>query len=398
MSESPRILQIFNDYLEPGGEKAAVEYISEALSRVYPVERCTFSSHAWKGAGAPPAWKQAMWMMRNPASIAHLREMHASRKTNLWLVNNVFPVGSAGIFQEALKLGVPILYYIHNFRPFSVNGYLWAGDALAPGGLKRGFWKEIANGAWQNSKIKTAWFAMVLHAAHRLGWFKAIKGWIAISDFMRQSFIQAGVPGDQIFTVPHFWRPSPEPVWKDDGYFLFLGRLITEKGLEVLLRAWDYVEETLGQNAPRLFIAGGGPLEEEMRERCDEMRCVRFLGYVTGARKQELISGCSAMIAPSIWWEPFGLVTYEAYDQAKPMLAARSGGLIETVVDGKTGFLHEPGNARQLAEQVIRLHRERELRREMGQAGRAWLLEHGSESLWMTRMQRAISYAIESKS
>ncbi len=47
------------------------------------------------------------------------------------------------------------------------------------------------------------------------------------------------------------------------------------------------------------------------------------------------------MLAPSVWWEPLGLVTYEAYDYGKPMLAARSGGLSETVVAGLTGFLHE---------------------------------------------------------
>jgi len=391
-----RILQIFNAYLEKGGEEAVVDRISELLHREFPVETCAFSSHAWQGPDAPPVWKQAAWMLWNPASLRKLREIQASWGANLWIVHNVFPVGSAAIFREALIQRVPVLYYIHNFRPFSVNGYLWAGDALAPEGLRRNYWPEIRHGAWQDSRIKTAWFAFVLHAMRGMGWFRAIKGWIAISEFMRQCFIEAGVPAEDIFTVPHFWKARPEPSLRDDGYFLFLGRLITAKGLGVLFEAWRYVEEALGESAPRLIIGGMGPLEAEVRKASAASRRVEFAGYVSGEEKSGLIAGCAAMLAPSLWWEPLGLVTYEAYDYGKPILAARSGGLTETVIDGSTGLLHTPGAARELADQVIRLHREPGLRREMGARGRSWLVEHAGEALWLERIQKAMSHVITS--
>lgn len=398
MNTPPRLLQIFNEYLEKGGEESSVNRIFEMLGGIYPTERCTFSSRDWMGADAPAVWKQAAWMFYNPGAIRQLRAVQERHHADLWLVHNVFPVGSAAVYREAKRLRVPILYYVHNFRPFSVNGYLWAGDSLAPGGLRRRFGKEIAAGAWQNSRIKTAWFAFVLHAMHRLGWFEAVTAWVAISEFMRQRFIEAGVPAERIFTVPHFWcaMESPPPP-RDDGYFLFLGRLITAKGIRVLFDAWTLVEQALGDRAPRLIIGGAGPMEAEVRQRCASQPLVKFVGHIGGRAKAELIADCSAMVAPSLWWEPLGLVTYEAYDFGKPMLAAASGGLTETVIDGETGLLHQPGSASELAAQVIELHRDPARRAAMGARGREWLLANANEELWLSRFSTAVAYALDVK-
>ncbi len=393
-----RILSIFNKYIERGGEEVAVEEICAALAR-HPAEfeprELLFHSADWRREPVPSVWKKARWFVRNPTSIARLRESQSALRADCWLAHNLFPVGSAAIYREALRLGVPMIQYLHNYRPFSVSGYLWDGEKLAPGGLRGSFWQEIRAGAWQDSQLKTAGYAVVLKAMHALGWFEAVKSWVAISEFMRQRFIEAGVPAERIFTAPHFWRAMESPpAPRDDGYFLFLGRLITAKGVRVLFEAWALVEEALGSRAPRLVIAGAGPLEGSVRECCGRRERVEFAGHVSGEKKAELIAGCSAMVAPSIWWEPLGLVTYEAYDFQKPMLAAASGGLTETVVDGETGLLHEPGNARQLAEQVLALHSDPGRRAAMGANGRAWLVGNTNEALWLQRFDRAVEYAL----
>ena len=121
---------------------------------------------------------------------------------------------------------------------------------------------------------------------------------------------------------------------------------------------------------------------------------VEFRGLVGGSEKHGLLAGCRAMIAPSLWWEPLGLVTYEAYDHGKPMLAARSGGLTETVVHGETGLLHEPGNAAELARQVIELDASPQRRIEMGRAGRGWLLENTNERDWLEKFTSVVAHAV----
>jgi len=389
-----RLLQVFNQYLERGGEEASVERIFQLLSSSVEIHRCAFQSHSWTGPDPPPAWRQAMLMIRNPSSLEILRREHEISHADAWLVHNVFPVGSASIYREALKRRIPIIYYVHNFRPFSVNGYLWAGEEIAEAGLRKNYWQEIRHGAWQGSIAKTAWFAFVITLMHRMGWFKAVKAWVAISDFMRDKFIEAGIPAEDIFTVRHAWRPmDAPPSQRDGGYFLFLGRLIPAKGIRVLFDAWRIIRKELGDRAPRLTIAGAGPSEAWVREQTAENPLVEFRGSVSGSEKHELLAGSRAMIAPSIWWEPLGLVTYEAYDYGKPMLAARSGGLTETVVDGETGFLHESGNAAELARQVIELDGAPERRVEMGRAGRAWLLGNTNEQDWLRKFSRVVAHA-----
>ena len=64
-----KVLSIFNHYRERGGEAAAVNAICRSLKEVAEVEQCEFLSADWSGKNAPTPWKQAWWMLRNPASL-----------------------------------------------------------------------------------------------------------------------------------------------------------------------------------------------------------------------------------------------------------------------------------------------------------------------------------------
>jgi glycosyltransferase involved in cell wall biosynthesis len=393
-----KTLQIFNQYLEKGGEEASVDRIWNNLGETVELERCMFTSKTWTGHTAPPIWKQALWTVHNPGSLRQLREVHDRFRPDCWLVHNVFPVGSAGVYNLACRLEMPVTYYIHNFRPFSVNGYLWANDALAPGGLKRNYWQEIRHGAWQESRVKTAWLASILTGMHALRLFRCVRSWIAISHFMKGKFVEAGVPEEDIFVIPHFWNPLPQPPSEPEGdYYLFLGRLVTQKGVRVLLSAWEILRGEMGAECPRLVIGGPGPLADEVAAAAEGSEKIEFVGEVHGDEKHRLLSGCRALLAPSIWWEPLGLVAYEAYDYGKPLLAADSGGLVEAVQPGESGLLHEPGHARALAEDILRINADPGQRREMGRAGREWLLENTGRDQWLERVRQALRHCVRLK-
>ncbi len=395
MSAPAGILSIFNRYLERGGEETAVEQIGAALERQpdwFTHQQLLFESAEWKREPAPPAWKQAAWMFRNPQSLSRLRAAHAAARADCWVLHNVFPVGSAAIYAEARRLGVPIVQFIHNFRPFSVNGYLWDGERLAPEGLHGSFWAEIRAGAWQGSRAKTAWFAFVLKMTRWLGWWRSVRAWIAISEFMRERFIEAGVAPETIFTLRHFHRMQALPTSgaSPDRYVLFLGRMIAAKGVRVLLDVWAQLEARHGAAIPELRLAGDGPLASWVAAEAHRRPRVRYLGVVSGEEKTAQLAGCEALVAPSIWWEPLGLVAYEAFDFAKPVLAARSGGLTELIVDGETGWLHEPGAVGQLAEQVMALHSQPARAAEMGRRGRVWLEVNAREEDWLVRFREIV--------
>jgi glycosyltransferase involved in cell wall biosynthesis len=392
-----KILNIFNNYLEPGGEAVAVKGICDSLSRVVDLRSCEFSSADWTGPDAPAVWKQALWMIHNPKSIKRIKQFQSSFQPNAWLVHNIFPVGSAAIYPEAKRLGVPIIQYIHNFRPFSVNGYLWACNRVALGGLCKNYWEEIRCAAWQNSRIKTAWLAFVLLLGHQRGWWRSVGAWIAISDFMREKFISAGVPAEKIFTLRHFWRPKPDSSPSNGKYYLFLGRLTEAKGINVLLDAWEILERRDGVSTPDLLIGGDGPLKTAVASRAGQMRHVKYAGQLAEEDKNRALNEARAVIVPSVCWEALGLAAYEAYDHSRSVLAARSGGLSEIVVEDETGLLHEPGNAQQLADQVKELETDRSRIQEMGRAGRRWLEQNAGEAEWQRGFRAIAERAINKR-
>jgi glycosyltransferase involved in cell wall biosynthesis len=349
-----KILQIFNQYRFRGGEEMWVDGMAELLGDSAELDELRFSSKDWVGVNAPSPLKQICLMGDNPASRAALRERVASFKPDVLLFHNVIPVGSFGLFKEAKSLEVPVLYYMHNFRPFSPSGTMWDGEKMVDAALRGNPWPEILSGAWQGSRIKTAILAWHLHRTRKKGLLDMVDRWIAPSAFMRDKFIAAGVPAEKISLVRHCWGAgTEEPATEEGTQYLFLGRLVSEKGVHLLLDAWTELEATLGEACPKLCIAGTGPEEELLRQRGKLLKTLSMPGFVSGEEKAQLIRTCRAMLIPSICWESLGLTAYEAYAASRPVIAARAGALEETVTDGVTGWLHEAGSAKDLARAII---------------------------------------------
>jgi glycosyltransferase involved in cell wall biosynthesis len=380
----------------------ATDQINSVLSREHAVRQCHFASSDWKSGDAPTIWRQPFLMWRNPEALARITEVHKQLRPDLWLVHNVYPVASAAVYELARNLGVPVMYFGHNFRPFSVNGYCWAGRRLAPQGLHGNYWPEVLAGSWQSSRLKTAIFAQVLRKLRASGWLNSIKAWVAISDFMRARFIEAGVPAERVFTLRYSWDLLNQnaAVFEDNGSVLYLGRLSNEKGIPVLLEAWQKFRATQPSNSQlsHLVIAGEGPLQHIVEKAAAADPTIRFEGYVAGDRKAELLRSCRVVVVPSVWWEALGLVVYEAYDFSKPVLAARSGGLTETVTDQQTGLLHEPGNADELARHLRLMDDEPAQAKAWGGQGRAWLEKNTTPSDWLERFNIIANFAVHGRS
>jgi glycosyltransferase involved in cell wall biosynthesis len=161
---------------------------------------------------------------------------------------------------------------------------------------------------------------------------------------------------------------EPRPYAGETPRLLCVGRLIPIKGHLVLLRAFADARREVPDLA--LDIAGRGPLEPALKALARELDvtdAVRFLGYV--APVQRAIEQASIVVVPSMG-EGFGMVALEAMERARPVVAAAIGGLGELVEDGVTGFLVPPGEAEPLRDAIVRLARDPELCRRMGEAGR----------------------------
>jgi len=135
---------------------------------------------------------------------------------------------------------------------------------------------------------------------------------------------------------------------------MFVGRLVSEKGVDVLLRALAILASR--GKRPVTTIAGDGPSRAELEAMTAELSLsnhVTFVGTKTGAALAELLNQHKIMVVPSTWEEPFGIVALEGIACGCMVVAARSGGLPEAV--GPCGKLFPKNDHAALADDLALL-------------------------------------------
>ncbi len=146
----------------------------------------------------------------------------------------------------------------------------------------------------------------------------------------------------------------------------FLGRLVPEKGVQVIIEALPLIMER--HPGVLLVVAGRGPYEEELRrlaERRGVAGHVKFIGFVDDLGRNRLLAEASVAVFPSIY-EPFGIVALEAMAAGTPVLVSDTGGLSEIVSHGIDGLKVPPGRADLLARYVLELLDRPDLARKLG--------------------------------
>jgi sugar transferase (PEP-CTERM/EpsH1 system associated) len=155
-----------------------------------------------------------------------------------------------------------------------------------------------------------------------------------------------------------------------------VGRFVEPKGYSYLLEA---MVELRKQNSNiRALLVGDGSLRLAMEEKAETLDLPDILVF-TGIRRDVpmILALLDVFVLPSLW-EGLPIALLEAMAAGLPVVATRVGGVPEVVVDGVTGFLVPPRDPQALADAILRLLRDPDLRRRMGEAGHARVAEHFS--------------------
>lgn len=268
-------------------------------------------------------------------------------------VHNVFPLLSPSVVAACADVGVPAVVTLHNYQQVCPTGTLHRQGRVCiecPGRLPL---PAVRHGCYRDSRLATVPVAAGMVVA-RGRWWPAVTRFLCISAAQREILVRHGMPASRL-TVKHNFVPDPGVRRAGTGeHVLFLGRLTEEKGVRVLMAAWDRLTARGGIGLP-LVLAGTGPLEDEVtrwaRARPNALR----LGLRTPEQCRELVARAAAVVVPSTWLETFGLVAVEGMAAGVPVVAAGHGALAELVQDGVTGLLHRPGDPGSLADELRRL-------------------------------------------
>jgi glycogen(starch) synthase len=196
---------------------------------------------------------------------------------------------------------------------------------------------------------------------------------------------ECGIPLERIAVIPNAldaeeFRPaSREPNADNDVVILHVGRVERGKGVQVLAEAIPQVLKAVAQ-ARFVFVGADRPLPDgrsqiaALREHFASLGLdsrIELRGRVSQTELLSAYTEADLCVVPSLIYESFSYTCAQAMACGLPVVASRIGGIPETVDDGTTGILVDPGDVDGLARAIVRLARDGELRRRMGAAGRA---------------------------
>jgi glycosyltransferase involved in cell wall biosynthesis len=256
---------------------------------------------------------------------------------------------------------------LHNYRPFCANGCLYTDGQVCERCAGGRHWNAVIHKCMRDSRTVSAIYAATMWNLKRSSAFDQIRIFICPSESARLQAVKNGIEPSKIVVRPHSVKVNEIAPGVGAGeYFLYLGRLSSEKGVWTLLQAFE--------NLPGvpLLIAGTGPLAEKMQAFIEDhhMNHVKMLGFQAGDDKLRLLQNARAVIVPSEFLEIFGITVIEAYAAARPVIASDLGSLPYLIRDHETGLLFRPGDASALRTKVAELMADQSGAVRMGQAGR----------------------------
>lgn len=210
---------------------------------------------------------------------------------------------------------------------------------------------------------------------------KMVDYYIAVSENFKSMLIERGFLPNKIFTVYNGmdYSVDKEYISKEDFikkynisyspeniYVGIIGRFDYVKGHSVFI---DAAAEALKKNPHlRFLLAGEGPLEDELKKQAMKLGIsdkVQFLGFIKDIYSFINFIDINTLTSLS---ESFPYVLLEGASMKKPTISSDVGGISDLITDGENGFLFDSKNYNELAEKILTMAENRELRSQMGEA------------------------------
>jgi len=283
-------------------------------------------------------------------------------------LHNIYHQISPSILSVIKKFKIPIVMTVHDYKLICPNYILYTKNSTCQRCRGQKYYNALKYRCLKNSFFASlaVMIEMYFHKFLKI-YQKNIDLFIAPSNFVKEKLIYFGLPANKIAVLPHFINPklTEHQNCSPENYFLYLGRLKEEKGVELLLRAMKELPET------NLKIIGTGPEEQALKKYVKEnnLTNINFLGKLNQEKISDLIKNSLAIIIPSRVWETFGLTGAEALAYQKPVIASAMGGLPEIIIDGKTGLLFSSENIGELMEKMKWVLNNKEAAQKLGEQG-----------------------------
>jgi glycosyltransferase involved in cell wall biosynthesis len=344
-----RILFIHTQYLQRGGEDRAVENEVQLLkSKGHDVEVLLFSNEE-KG-GFFQKLQAGLQTVYNRKAYRITDEKVKEFKPDIAHVHNLFYQASPSVLFALNKLNIPVVATLHNYRLICSNALLLRNSKPCElcvrqkfpiHGIKYRCYKSSAA-----ASLATTSYASI----HKLlnTWNSKVDTFIVLTDFANK-IIKASslnLEENKIEVKPNFSTDYYSDKIRRENYFLFAGRLSEEKGIRLLIQAFQQMPEQ------DLVIAGEGPLMNEVIQLCNGYANITYIGNLHHHKLIEQMQKAKALIFPSVWYEGLPFTIIEAFATGTPVLASKLGSMADLVKHEYNGMHFTSGRVDSIIQSV----------------------------------------------
>lgn len=385
----PKILSVFNRYLQYGGEETMAKTMAETLRSIANVHEYNYSTEEWLRKGKLTAPLRGL---HNKQVIGELKQLHAEHQFDCWLIHNVFPGMSPSVYSLVQKLQVPVIHILHNYRFGCLNGLLFRNEHECQECPQKGnFLPGIRHKCWNGNYI-TSLFSAIFQLKARHSGILHYAQFVALSHKQAELLISLGIPKEKLHIIPLFVDTYKEPYTPPpaDGHILFIGRLSPEKGLLPVLEAWKDIH-----TSRQLIIAGDGPQREELENYVSQhhLTNVIFKGFVPKEQQQELWDKTTAYISPSLCHEAGATAILEALGRGRPVIAYAKGAACDHIANPMHGWLmnpDDPNSLKQTLHSILQMSSEQ--LEQMGHTSREFTKINHSAKTWINLLAKILHH------
>lgn len=353
-----KILQVHNYYQFSGGEDTVFSNEYKLLTYyVHELIQFTKSNKEIDNYNIFQKSKLFFNAVYSRATFEEVLKIIKEHKPDICHVHNTLTLITPSVYYACKEMGVPVVQTLHNYRLMCSNAYLFRNGKVCEECIGKSLYHSVKYGCYRNSRLQTFVLARTIEWNKKQGtWNNLIEVFIALTEFSKQKFIEGGIQENKIFVKPNFLFEDPGYSEKNEGYFLFAGRLDITKGFNVLVKAAEKLPNL------KFKVAGDGIL----RSNLDGVLNIEYLGQLNRNDLILELKESSAFIFPSVLYENMPMTIIESFACGKPVIASNLGAMAELIENGKTGLLFEPGNVDDLVKKILWAKNNPEKMKKMG--------------------------------
>lgn len=290
------------------------------------------------------------------------------------LVLNIYNYMSPSILHTLSKRSIPIAMQVGDYHLICSNYQCMREGQpcflCQKGEFISGLRYRCVKGSLSASAVRV----MAMYVQRILKLWDLVDLFLVPCRFMRDRLVESGIRPERLRILPYAVRaPAAGELSKKGEYILSFGRVSSEKGLDLLIRAYQMAAPDVD-----LIILGRDYDGEQARLEAlvtpEFAGRIRFLGFKGGAELSRWIGGALLTVVPSRWHDNAPLSVYESLGHVTPVAGAAMGGIPEQISPGVDGVLFNPCDPRDLASKLGALLADKPALVRMGQAGREKIL------------------------